>query len=315
MIKYKNKKDGKKMKKIIKIAVGVIVIMIVGFFAITKLSEGFQQPAEQNGISGIFDEGNDDSEDFVQTTRGLSYNGKVLPAKTYYYSRNTMLEFNRVYVEAGDIVAEGDILFDYEGNAQNGLQSEVLEKNFVQYQEKLNDYYTRLDNLKTDLAGADPTDTVYINYLRVEINSVEQMIAQTKLEWSKNETQIDGLRDSNSDLIIRADMAGLVYQVNDPKEASGLSSGAYIVLYSSEKKVRLNVSEYEYGYFSEGQEVELFVEALQESYTAKITHVDSVPNNLLTSAYSDTSFYYVEIAIPSEVPYGFSVIVTVPINE
>ncbi|MFV0479334.1 MAG: hypothetical protein ACK5LZ_02010 [Anaerorhabdus sp.] len=294
------------MKKIIG---GIAVVVLLVFVGLVFLDSVIPTSPDQEELEDLMGDFGDSG---VEVDSTLSYSGKVVPAITYYYTRSAVQEFNQVYVEEGQTVGQGDILFDYAGSSQNGLQINVLEKNFVNYQESLNDYYTRLDNLKTDLKNANQSDSVYVNYLNVEINNVEQLIAQIKLEWANNEEQIKELKES--DTVVLADMDGLIYQVNDPKEVA-ITTGAYVVLYSTEKKIKLNISEYEYANFQEGESVEVYIEALDKTYSSIISKVELVPNNLETSAFSDTSYYNVEIEIPSEIPYGFSATVKVPTNE
>ncbi len=297
------------MKKVVGVLVAVVIIFILGGLIASQIKLPKDPEERREEVNSIFGVDNN-----VQIDSGLSYSGKVVPEETFYYTRSATQEVNQVYVEAGEKVAKGDLLFDYSGNSQSSLQVQVLEKNFVNYQEQLNDYYTQLDDLKNDLKIADKNDKIYVNYLNVEINNMEQMIAQVHLNWSNNEQQIKDLKEKNADLWTVADCDGLIYQVNDPKKTLSVNN-AYIVLYSSEKKVRLNVSEYEYQYFSEGQEVEIYIEAMDKTYSTSITHVDAVPNNLESSGFSDTSYYFVEISVPEEVPYGFSATVKVPKND
>lgn len=291
------------MKKII----GVIVVVVVIFIAVGFLGKGLPKQNEQ--VNPFLENNNE-----VAVDERLSYVGKVIPEETYYYTRSAVNEFNKLYVEEGQTVSKGALLFDYEGSAQSGLQIDVLDKNYVKYQEKLNDYYTRLENLKGDLKNADKNDTIYTNYLNVEINNMEQMIAQVLLDQKNNEEQIQKLKEGKSDTMVFADIDGLIYQINDPKNTTGMAT-AYIVLYSSNKQLRLSVSEYEYQYFKEGDSLEIYVEALNKTFTSTVTHVSSIPHNLETSSLSGASYYYVEISVPEEVPYGFSVTVKVPKND
>ncbi len=304
------------MKKKIKIGLLVLVVGVVAYFLIQSVMSNVPQGATKEEMNELFGENGD--EEFLETATGISYNGKVIPAQTYYYNRSGVKTFNKVYVQEGDQVLKGDLLFDYEGNSQTSLKAQILQRDFLNYQQQLDDYYTRLAELEENLKGADVENTVYINYLNVEINNTKQTIEQIKLKWLETEEQIQTLKDANQESLVVSDIDGLIYKVNDPKQTSVMSAESYIILYSNEKKVRINVSEYEYKYFSEGQEVTVYVEALNKEYTSVITKVDDIPNNLeVTSmnAYSDTSYYYVEVSVPTEIPYGYSVIVTVPRDE
>ena len=161
------------------------------------------------------------------------------------------------------------------------------------------------------MAAADQSDTVYINYLKVELNNAEKKISEIKVSWTEAEAKINKLKDTKKDSHIYSDISGLVYKVNENNSVapSNLTTSAYIVLYSTQKMVRISVSEFEYKLVHEGQDVNVSVESLGKEYTCKVLRVDTMPNNLETE---DTSYYNVEIAIPEEVPYGYSAVVTVP---
>lgn len=304
------------MKKVLK-WIGIIVAILVLSFIFGNVF--FNRPpmvTNSNEESGLnmgpmgFSSEQTQSE-LVETEKGIVYNGKVIPVETYYYSKDPTLTFKNVYVEEGDSIEAGTKLFDYKVDASIDAQISVLEKDFLNLKQQLDDYYTRVENFKTEIAAADPSDTVYVNYLRVELNNAEKMISEIKVNWVSSEEKITKMKEMKKDSAIYADTNGLVYQVNESNSVSPASqaTSAFIILYSNEKMVRVSVSEFEYKLVSKGQEVNVSVEGLDKEYTCKVLSVDTMPNNLDTD---DTSYYNVEIEIPEEVPYGYSVVVTVP---
>lgn len=304
------------MKKVLK-WIGIILGIFVLSFIIANVM--FRRPAmvnsanEENSIvmgpMGLNQ--NETQSELVETEKGIVYNGKVIPVETYYYSKDPTLTFKDVYVEEGELIETGTKLFDYKVDASLDAQISVLEKDFLNLKQQLDDYYTRVENFKTELAAADPSDTVYVNYLRVELNNAEKMISEIKVNWINAEEKITKMKEMKKDGAVYADTEGLVYQVNESNSVSPASqaTSAFIVVYSNEKMVRVSVSEFEYKLVSKGQEVNVSVESLGKEFTCKVLKVDTMPNNLDTD---DTSYYNVEIEIPEEVPYGYSVVVTVP---
>lgn len=301
------------MKKVLKWIGIILVVIVVGFFALNLLMP--KAPSNDNAelnatMNSMMMDGNTTS-DLVETEKGIVYNGKVVPVDTYYYSKDPTLTFNQVYVQEGDIIDKDTVLFDYKVDPSIDAQIDVLEKDFLNMKQELDDYYTRIENTKSELAGADQSDKSYVNYLQVEINNNEKKISEIKVNWTNAETKIDNLRKLKKDGRVLSDIGGLIYKVNESNsiDPSSKTGSAYIVLYSTAKKVRISVSEYEYKLVSVGQDVEVTIESTNQTYTCKILAVDTMPNNLETS---DTSYYNVDIEIPEEVPYGYSAIVTVP---
>ncbi|MEG0176922.1 hypothetical protein [Anaerorhabdus sp.] len=301
------------MKKVFKWVGIVVAILVVGFFALNLFAPKPANVEDQemaNAMQGMY-MGDSTQSDLVETEKGIVYNGKVVPVDTFYYSKDPTLTFNDVYVKEGDIIEKETILFDYKIDDSIDSQIQVLEKDFLNMKQDLDDYYTRVENLKQEIAQADKSDKVYVNYLEVELNNASKHIDEVKVNWINAEAKIEKLKEMKTDGKIKSDIGGLVYKVNESTsiDPSSKTGSAYIVLYSTAKKVRISVSEYEYQLVSPGQDVEVTIESTKKTYTCKVLSVDLMPNNLETE---DTSYYNVEIEIPEEVPYGYSAIVTVP---
>ncbi len=304
------------MKK--KIIIGVVILAIVGVGYGYFKSKAVKPETPDNGQASTSEikmghQGMPDDPvqtDLVVTDKGIVYSGKVVPSQIYYYSKDPSREFNEVYVKEGDIVEEKTTLFDYKVDPTIDAQIKVSEKSFTNLQQQLYDYYTRIDNFKKDLAGANQDDKVYINYLNVEINNTEGLIAQNKLEWLSTEEKIRKLTKQKTENGVKSDIGGLVYKINESTaiDPSNKTGAAYIVLYAQQKKVRISVSEFEYQLVKPGQKVTVKSDSLKKEFDCEILTVDTMPNNLESD---DTSYYHVDIAIPDEIPYGYSVVVTV----
>lgn len=304
------------MKKFLKILMILIFIFLAGYFIFNFF---FNKPAY------IADKQNDKNEeevnmslqggveeaqsDVVETTSGVIYTGKVIPVESRYYLKDGAKELKGTYVEAGQIIESGKILFDYYPDNSVDAQIIVIEKNFEKLKNDLDDYYSRIEEYKSWLAGCDPADTGYINYLKSEIKNTEGLIAQNKVEWINAEEKIRKLKDSKDDYSVKSEISGLVYAVNKDNTITPSNNvNAYVTVYSLEKKVRISVSEFEYKLLSEGQKVNVKIDGLNKEFESDIIKIDSLPNNLESS---DTSYYNVDISINSDVPYGYTAVVTV----
>lgn len=302
----------KKVLKWIALIVGVIVLAFIIANVFLKRPAMMPGSEEENalvmGPMGFND--TTTQSELIETEKGVVYNGKVIPVETYYYTQDPTLTYKNVYVSEGDIIQKGTKLFDYKVDASIDAQISVLERDFLNLKQQLDDYYTRVESIKGEIAAADPSDTVYVNYLRVELNNAEKTISEIKVNWINSEEKITKLKELKNDSAVYSDTSGLVYQVNEDNSLSPATqaTSAFITLYSTEKMVRISVSEFEYKLVSVGQEVNVSVEGLGKEFVSKVLSVDTMPNNLDTD---DTSYYNVEIEIPEEVPYGYSVVVTV----
>lgn len=301
------------MKK--KVIIGVVitlVIVVAVFLFIPKNTNN--QPAEQPTIDPTMMMGfgmDTGTSGVIETDKGIVYSGKVVPLDTYYYTKSMEKPFNKVYVEEGEMIESDTLLFDYKADNTVDAQIQVLEKDFLNMKQELDDYYTRVENMKGEIAAANPEDKSYYNYLNVELNNAEKKIDEIHVQWISAEEKIEKLKETKKDNKVYSDIAGLVYKVNESNsiDPSSKTGSAYIVLYSNERKVRISVSEFEYNLIKSGQEVNVSVESLGKDFQCIVTHVDTMPNNLESD---DTSYYNVDIEIPVEVPYGYSVVVTVP---
>lgn len=301
-----------------KIWIGVAAVAVVlGGLGWNQLNKAKTSGNGANGMISVSNGNTYQEEDQVTVTdKGIVYTGKVIPQEIYYYQKDGSKQFNQCYVTEGQEVKQGALLFDYFGQGIDQQKVTVLEKSFVELQEKKDDLYARLAENQQYLddenkwEGNEP----YKNYLRNEISKIEKDIAQNKVDWLTNENQIKLLKEEEGKYQVLADVDGLVYQVNDGTAIApnDLGKTAYIVVYTQQRIIRIEVSEFEYMLVSEGMEVEIEVEGLKKTFTGKVKFIDTMPNNLDTQ---DTSYYYVEVEVPEEIPYGYSAIVTVPVHE
>ncbi len=296
-----------KLSKKILIAIGILLfigVIYVAFFMQNNSSEGNSNVSVD--FNGPVEEA---SSDVVETTSGVIYTGKVVPIESRYYMKDATKEYKGTYVAEGDIISKDTVLFDYVPDYSVDAQISVIQKNFTTLKEQLDDYYSRIEEYKSWLAGVDPADTGYKSYLESEIVKTEGLIAQNKVDWVKSEETIRKLNESKDDLKVKSDIDGLVYKINEDNSSSPTNiANAYITIYSVNKKVRISVSEYEYNLFTVGETVSVKIEGLDKTFDTTVASIDTLPNNLEST---DTSYYNVDVNIPEEVPYGYTATITV----
>ena len=245
--------------------------------------------------------------EIVETSSGIVYTGKVIPIETRYYIKDATREFRDVYVEEGQTIEKGKLLFDYFPDYSIDAQIDVTNKKFIELKDALDGYYTQIEEYKSWLAGTE--DKGYIDYLNKEIAKTEGLISQNKVDWISYEEKIRKLRKAKEETGVESEIAGFVYEVNKDNTSTPTNvTPTFVTIYSLDKKVRISVSEVEYRNLSVGQKVNVKIESMNKEFEGEIIYVDSLPNNLESS---DTSYYNVDISVESDVPYGYTAVVTV----
>lgn len=247
-------------------------------------------------------------DDVVETSSGVIYTGKVIPVESRYYVKNPELEFNQVYVEKGQMISEGTVLFDYRPDYAIDAKIDVETKKFNELKNKLDDYYSRIEEFKQWIAGT--TDPGYIAYLNSEITNCQKEISQVKVDWVAAEENIRKLNESRGKTQVKSEIAGLVYNVNkDNSSTPTATAQAFVTIYSVQRKVRISVSEFEYQNLKVGENASIKIEGQNNRVIdCPITFIDSLPNNMESS---ETSYYNVDILVPDDIPYGYTAVVTV----
>lgn len=299
------------MKKFFKVFIVVIIVIaglaIGGFYMFNKTAN--QSSKEDQELLHSLNGENKAESDLVETSSGIVYTGKIVPVESRYYIKDPSKEFKGIYVKQGDIVSKDQLLFDYVPDYSTDAQIDVLDKNFTNLKQQLDDYYSRISEYESWLAGCSPDDKGYRSYLIDEINKTKGLISQNKVDWINAEEKIRKLKDAKSKTSIESEIDGFVFKVNEDNTSTPTNvANAYITIYSNDKKVRINVSEFEIKMFSLGQKIDVKIESNKSDVSGEVIHIDALPNNLESN---DTSYYYVDISVPNDVPYGYSAVVTV----
>ena len=297
----------KNKKKVIWIIV-VIVVAILAIFAFTKVKDmivNYQDEMIARRNEAIFE----DDETDTQIKNEIVFTGKVAPSytQTIYYSATNRIQ--SVKVEEGQTVTKDQSLITYYGADNIDDQITIQRAKFVAWQEDRDWYIYRIDELKQELSWADPANDGYVTSLKKEIARYETLLATNRINWENAENEITRLKQSYDDYYVKADFDGFVYKIDDSAKTN--MSLPYMTLYSTERIVTVEVSEYELQYISEGEQARITVEGLDKEYTGVITKIDIMPNNMNSN---DTSYFNIEITIPSDVPYGYSVVIAVKIS-
>ena len=299
------------MKKFLKVFIIIVVIIAgigIGGYYLFNQAANKSSKEDQELLNSLG--GNDQAQsDLVETSSGIVYTGKIVPVESRYYIKDPSKEFKGIYVKQGDIVSKDQLLFNYVPDYSTAAQIDVLEKNFTTLKQQLDDYYSRIKEFESWLAGCSPEDKGYRSYLTDEISKTQGLIAQNKVDWINAEEKIRKLKEADNKTSVESEIDGFVFKVNEDNTTTPSNvANAYVTIYSNNKKVRINVSEFEVKLFSLGQKINVKIESIKSEVSGEVIHIDALPNNLESN---DTSYYYIDISVPNDVPYGYSAIVTV----
>ncbi|MPM64686.1 hypothetical protein SDC9_111574 [bioreactor metagenome] len=297
----------KNKKKIIwgAIAVVIVILAVFGYFRLKTFIADLQEQAAIRRSESL------SSQTEVEVKNEIVFTGKVAPRYTQLVYLNSAMKLDEVLVEENEQVKKGDRLLTYAGAENINDLIIIQQAQFVGWQESLDWYQEKITALNNELASADPTNDGYVTALKKEIAQYQTLQASTNVKWNNAVSEIDRLKNSYDDYNITADFDGFVYQIDDSASVSLTAASAYLTLYSNEKIVTVEVSEYEMQYIQEQDEATITVEGLDKTYTGTITKIDIMPNNMTSS---DTSYYNIEVSIPDEVPYGYSVVIALKLS-
>lgn len=297
----------KNKKKIIWIFVSIalVIILIFAYIRIKNFISTYQDEMIQRRNEAIFE---DDDTD-LEIKNEIVFTGKVAPANTQNVYYNVKTNIKEIHVVQGQDVLKEDSLLTYHGAETIDDQITIQNAKFVSLKEDRDWYNYRIEEIKQELSWADPANDGYVTSLKKEIARYETLLATNRINWENAENEITRLKQSYGDYYVKADFDGFVYKIDDSAKTN--MSLPYMTLYSTERIVTVEVSEYELQYINEGKQARITVEGLDKEYTGEITKIDIMPNNMTSN---DTSYFNIEITIPSDVPYGYSVVIAVKIS-
>lgn len=294
-----------KHKKAIIILI-VFGVLLFGIYACGKvmMNEALSMEPPHGGFSTS--EPNNNSAPILNT---IVFTGKVIPEEELNINESTSLTRNKIYVAENEIVKKGGILVDYLGKDTINDKIVILKNEIKALEDEQGTFVNKINDFKEGLNVA--TDSTNIYYLKQDLSKAENNLSQNKIEIENKRLEIAKLEKSRDDYVILANFDGFVYQINENQSFNAMnatSASPFMIVYSTEKVIKIEVNEYELKYMTLDKTVDVEIEGLKKTYQAKISKIDQIPNNFQTS---EDSKYNVEITIDQEVPYGFNAIVTV----
>lgn len=216
MRKFVEKK--KKNSKIILIAMVVLLVIFIAILTVKKfvINNGDSQENIAVQSVGILSTNIDNTE--------TKFSGMVISQKTVKVPKQSGRTIKKIYVEVGQEVKTGDKLFEYD---TDDIKIKVEEANLEieKLQNSISDSRKQIDNINAEIAanpGIDPSSA------KVEIQTLENGIKQSEFNIKSKNNEITRLRKSLQNIVIKAEIDGIVQSIAENGEQLGDVSYNYI---------------------------------------------------------------------------------------
>lgn len=171
------------------------------------------------------------------------YAGMVVSGETAEIEKDEDKTVLEVYVEVGDMVQAGDLLFSYDTEAlQLALDKLYLEKE--SYENTITAAKSEIEELEDQKASVSSSQQ--LSYT-LQINSRQADIREAEYNLALKEREITAMEEDMENTDIASPLTGRVMTVNDEEESTnyyGESSGAYItVMDVSSYRIEGNINE------------------------------------------------------------------------
>lgn len=310
-------KRGKLIKRSVLAVVVAGVVIGAGCYFLGQGSGDGEQPSVQTYTQAV------QKGDLDLTVEG---SGTLAASSTTNVNANVSGTVKKVYVQQGDKVKKGAVLFTMTSDTLSDAVSTAAKsksKAYSSYASALSE----LSSAKTALAKAkasakkqaksassapggagsqssSSTDSSSaVQSAQEAVTQAKQSVSQAKSSYDDAVSTYDDAVDALDDLTVKAANAGTVSAVNitkgDVVDASSSSSSSAVTISGLNKmSLSMNVSEYDVGKLKAGQSATVTVTALEKDVDATVKSVSSTASD---STDGSTAYYSAVLEIPSPV--------------
>ena len=212
--KRRTKKSVRKNNKIIIIAIALLLIVAIAIFAVKKLENNNSDSEEKVAVQSVeIISGNLDNAE-------TKFSGVVISQKTVKVSKQSNKTIKKVYVEVGQEVKAGDKLFEYDTDDIN-IKIEEANLEIEKLQNSISNANKQIENINAEIAANPETDS---SSLKVDIQSLENEKKQAEFNIKSKNNEIDRMKKSLQDVVVKAEIDGIIQEVGEIDEASDNSS-------------------------------------------------------------------------------------------
>ncbi len=235
-------------------------------------------------LNGNFGVGNSADKVYVEKVSSLNaaksgvqnrYSGVVEAQESWKVNKDMEREVKEVFVEQGDMVEEGDPLFEYNmEDVQSELSQAELELEGME--NEITDFKSQIDQLTKERNAASSDEKFQYT---AEIQEKENSIKQTEYNIESKKAEMEKKRQSIDNAVVTSKIAGVVKSINESGSsdyASEEDSAYMTVLAVGDFRVKGTVSESNVQMLSEEQQVILRSRIDEDqTWTGTISKIDT----------------------------------------
>lgn len=246
--------------------------------------------------SGVSGDGQDTA--YVETVQNLTgqsalgmvnkFSGVVEAQGTWSVDRNVDVEIREIYVEVGDEVEKGDVLFEYD--------TDKYEQDLEQAQidlERMNNEYASIEETLAQLEKQkkSASSSEQANYT-IQIEEQQLSLKDKALDLKMKQKDIDKLQDNIKNAEVTSEISGVIKSIDDgtgsESYGSGEDSSFITVMQTGNYRVKGTVNETNIGELTVGAGVIVHSRVNDDTWRGTIESIDT--DNQDTS--SSNSYYY-----------------------
>lgn len=235
----------KKIGIITGVVVGVAAVVGAGAFFATQMTSGgdSENRVYVEQVSSI-----------INVNAGMTnrYNGVVESQDTYEVNVNSERQIEKIHVEVGQEINEGQTLVTYDVSDQQ-LKIDQANLEVESITNEINNHNVQLILKTQEFLSAPEYERVYLN---AEIQGINNSITQCQLDLQSKQLEIEKYQKQMTDVAVVSERAGIVKEIN-PKgvDANGNAAPFMTIMQSGEYRVKGSIDEQNIWTIAEGQPV------------------------------------------------------------
>lgn len=222
---------------------------------------GYYYRNEIKEMIPFLQEGNSDDKVYVEKIArvmnqytGISnrYNGTVESQDTYEVNVDTSRTIDKIHVEVGDIIEEGQTLVNYDtSDIKMQIQQANLEVESIN--NDIDNYNKQIETLNAEREKAAETEK--FSYT-TQIQTLENSIAQKKFDLESKQLEISKFQTQVNNSSVTSKVAGVVKEINEKGvDSNGNSAPFMTILQTGEYRIKGTIDEQNIWTLAEGQNV------------------------------------------------------------
>lgn len=180
------------------------------------------------------------------------YNGVVESQDTYEVNADTSRTIDKIQVEVGELVEEGQTLVSYDtSDLKMQIQQANLEIESIN--NEIDNYNKQIETLAKERDEAAESEK--FSYT-TQIQSLENSIAQRKFDLESKQLEISKFQTQIDNSTVKSKVAGVVKEINEKgMDSNGNSAPFMTILQTGEYRIKGNIDEQNVWMLADGQEV------------------------------------------------------------